>query len=136
MINIYIAGPLFSEPERAWIAVLAESISLNVESFVFIPHMECKGLNGKSIFDKCIEGLDKSNVIIAIMEGVQVDDGTSFECGYAYAKGKQVIGIRTDFRSAGDTDGTIVNAMLGFSSLKVYRDLEPIIEYLKSIAKD
>ena len=46
------------------------------------------------------------------MNGADSDSGTCFECGYAFAKGKKIIAVRTDFR-AGESGG--LNAMLSYS---------------------
>jgi nucleoside 2-deoxyribosyltransferase len=34
------------------------------------------------------------------LDGPSADDGTAFEAGYAIAKGKPVIGVRTDYRDS------------------------------------
>ena len=47
-------------------------------------------------------------------DGVDVDSGTAFEAGMAYALGIQLIVYRTDFRRAGDCDLN-VNLMLGYA---------------------
>ena len=38
------------------------------------------------------------DVVVAVLDGAAVDSGTAFEVGYAYARGKPLIGVRTDFR--------------------------------------
>lgn len=46
------------------------------------------------------------------MDGPQVDDGTAWEIGYFYQRGlleQKIIGIRTDFRRAGECEGAAVN---------------------------
>jgi len=48
--------------------------------------------------------LDDADIVIALLDGSQVDDGTALEIGYFYAgksSEQNVIGIRTDFRRAG-----------------------------------
>ena len=41
-------------------------------------------------------------MVIAVLDGSQVDDGTAWEIGYYSAlKRGQIIGTRTDFRRAG-----------------------------------
>ncbi len=45
----------------------------------------------------CYEAeLDKSDVVIVILDGIEVEAWTGFECGYARAKGKYIYGITTD----------------------------------------
>lgn len=132
---IYIAGPLFSIKDRAWIEAIDEELHEAIPDIsVFKPYDECEGLTGISIFNKCIEGINKSDIIIATMDGSSVDDGTAFECGYAYANAKNIFGIRTDFRNSGDTEGTTINAMLGFSS-RMYTDMRVMIEDIKILSE-
>ena len=52
------------------------------------------------LFHTLIEEIDKSDLIIAILDGSDVDSGTCVEIGYAYAKGKPILGLRTDFRNS------------------------------------
>ena len=47
--------------------------------------------------------------VVAVLDGVDVDSGTASEIGFAYALGKRVFGLRTDFRLAGDNFGAVVN---------------------------
>ena len=60
------------------------------------------------------ERIDKSDAVLAILDGVDVDSGTAAEIGYAFAKGKRVYGLRTDFRLAGDNIGSIVNLQVQY----------------------
>lgn len=60
------------------------------------------------------EGIDRSDGLFAILDGVDVDSGTAAEIGYAYAKGKYICGVRTDFRLAGDNPGSIVNLQVEY----------------------
>jgi nucleoside 2-deoxyribosyltransferase len=60
------------------------------------------------------ERIDKSDAVMAILDGVDVDSGTAAEIGYAFAKGKKVYGIRTDFRLAGDNIGATVNLQVQY----------------------
>jgi nucleoside 2-deoxyribosyltransferase len=53
--------------------------------------------------------LNSSDIVVAVLDGVDVDSGTAWEIGYAYAKGKPVIGLRTDFRTLSDG---VVNLMV------------------------
>ena len=60
------------------------------------------------------EMIDRSDVVIAVLDGVDVDSGTAAEVGYAFASSKRVYGIRTDFRLAGDNLGSIVNLQVEY----------------------
>jgi nucleoside 2-deoxyribosyltransferase len=110
---IYLAGPLFTMAEINFNRNLADS--LIKEGFdVYLPQNECKVCNDNDeIYNVCLQGIEKSQVILAILDGTDVDSGTSFEAGYAKALGKKIIGLRTDFRNTGDDGG--LNLMLSKS---------------------
>ena len=59
-------------------------------------------------------GIETSDGLFAILDGVDVDSGTAAEIGYAAAKGKYICGLRTDFRLAGDNPGSIVNLQVQY----------------------
>ena len=47
--------------------------------------------------------LADSDVVLVNCDGPDVDSGTSFEAGWAYARNKTIISYRTDFRAGGDS---------------------------------
>ena len=55
------------------------------------------------------KAIRKCDVIVAVLDGADVDSGTASEIGFAYALGKRIYGYRGDFRRAGDNEGSIVN---------------------------
>lgn len=133
MKKIYLAGPLFSCAEQQFNNDLFDSLSAAGYA-VFLPQKECTGLEADKIFNRCREGIDSSEIIIAILDGADADSGTCWECGYGYAKGKQIVALRTDFRKSGDTEG--FNAMLFFCANKVITGnnfLQSLLEHLKTL---
>jgi len=60
------------------------------------------------------ESINRADGVFAILDGVDVDSGTAAEIGYAFALGKRVCGLRTDFRLAGDNHGSIVNLQVQY----------------------
>ncbi|MEW6227233.1 MAG: nucleoside 2-deoxyribosyltransferase [Bacillota bacterium] len=95
MIRIYFAGPLFTTYERKFIDEC--TAKLRAEGFeVFVPHegfqkmdaaerqtMENLDDRGKALncFFKDYEALSWANVLVAMIDGTQVDDGTATEIG-------------------------------------------------------
>jgi len=60
-----------------------------------------------------------------------VDDGTAWEIGYFYAQRspeQKIIGIRTDFRRAGGSEGAVVNAMIEGACDRIVRSREELGE--------
>ena len=109
MYTIYQAGPLFSEAERDWHEKLKQALkdaghAVEWPGDLFRDDAIAKaGANATAlIFDRCIRTLDKCDCVVALLDGTQVDDGTAWEIGYAYAKGLPIYGIRTDTRQLGE----------------------------------
>lgn len=61
-----------------------------------------------------VEAIRKSNLIIAVLDGVDVDSGTASEIGYGAALDKPVIGYRGDFRLSTDNDGAMINLQVEY----------------------
>ena len=111
-MKLYLAGPLFTTPEREFISQLAKGLRAAGHE-VWVPQEHpAADRTGKAIFEKDLEGLDGAEGVVAIMDGADPDSGTCWECGYAYAKGKPVVLYRSDLRGAGDADDIPYNAML------------------------
>ncbi len=51
----------------------------------------------------------ESDIIIAVLDGIDVDSGTAAEIACGAMLGKPTIGYRGDFRLASDNDGSVVN---------------------------
>ncbi|MCG8512970.1 MAG: nucleoside 2-deoxyribosyltransferase [Halanaerobiales bacterium] len=95
MIRIYFAGPLFTTYERDFIEQCAAK--LRQEGFeVFVPHEEFFKASPEQqeereqrsarqialdVFDKDYHGVSWANVLVVMLDGAQVDDGTASEIG-------------------------------------------------------
>jgi nucleoside 2-deoxyribosyltransferase len=55
------------------------------------------------------EGIRKAEVVLAVVDGAEIDSGTASEVGFASALGKRCYGLRTDLRDSGDFIGIPVN---------------------------
>jgi nucleoside 2-deoxyribosyltransferase len=58
--------------------------------------------------------IERSDAVFAILDGVDVDSGTAAEIGYAFAKGKPILGYRGDFRLSADNEGSAVNLQVEY----------------------
>ena len=112
-LKIFISAPLFTVAEREFNRKLAEGLTAAGYA-VLLPQDRCKPVHGdlEAVFQQCLSDLDDADLIVAVLDGPDVDSGTSFEVGYAFAKNKPVIGIRTDFRTS---QGDGPNVMLRYS---------------------
>jgi|SRR5208283_1107505 len=106
--TLYFAAPLFSQAELAF----NQSIAERLEAFfaVYLPQRD-GGLFAKMveagilpnaasgrIFALDLAAINRSDVLLIILDGRAVDEGAAFELGYAHAIGKVCIGLQTDPR--------------------------------------
>jgi nucleoside 2-deoxyribosyltransferase len=120
--RIYLAAPLFSEAEQAYNLILRDLLEQHLFD-VYLPqdvgdtsHTRCREEHA-AIFAQHIQALQDADIVVAVIDGADADSGTSWEMGYAYALGKRVIALRTDFRIAGHHER--VNLMLEESAIVV-----------------
>jgi len=116
--RIYIAGPLFADHERRFlkeiVRALAEMLEVDPVEDVFLPYRDAgEASHGRRalVFEEDIKRLEEADIVIALLDGVDVDSGTCVELGYAYARGKAIFGVLTDFRKW-DDKGNVQNLNL------------------------
>jgi nucleoside 2-deoxyribosyltransferase len=103
-MKLYLAGPLFTQAERAWNLRLAAALAAAGHT-VLLPQVavqELPRIDAESVFQLCVEHVRAAQAVVAILEGADADSGTCFECGMAYAYGIPIVAVRTDFRGGGD----------------------------------
>lgn len=121
-MKIYLAGPLFSEAEQNWLRGLKRQlqdlgydVAWPYELFNQDELASWGDVASKRIMEGCRDALEACDLVVALLDGTQIDDGTAWELGFAYAKDIPSIGIRTDARYCGETPGARVNAMIAGS---------------------
>jgi len=140
---IYLAGPLFTQAEQQWLKTLQQSLQSFgdragrplevVWPYELFTQQELAAWGGRAkheIFNLCKQHLDRADMVIALLDGSQVDDGTAWELGYFFARfpeRRPIIGIRTDFRNAGDVPHALVNLMLDCSCTIIVRSVEELM---------
>lgn len=86
--KVYLAGPFFNRYQK----ILLFEVNNALESSdiqVFLPMRDAGTENPKDYASRDLKGIDESDVVMAICE--DIDSGTLFEMGYAYAKGKKIV---------------------------------------------
>jgi len=127
--RIYLSGPLFSQGEIDWGKKAKGFLQERLDVEVIWPHEIASGSTATAeIFQANLLALSECDQMVAILDGPQVDDGTAWEVGYFYSQGKQVFGLRTDFRRAGESDQSKVNLMIEHSCRCVATSLEELAE--------
>jgi nucleoside 2-deoxyribosyltransferase len=134
MRTVYLAAPLFSEAELDFNRMLRDEIKSSGFN-VFLPQEDSNNVKDRDdrqsiIFSKNEAAIEKSDIIVAVIDGADVDSGTAWEIGYAYARGKPILGLRTDFRTLG-IEGT-VNLMIERSVI-LCTSIRELLNRLKSL---
>ena len=136
--RLYLAGPLFSEAKQDWhrktkARLQAEGYEV-VWPFELFNQAEIAAWGDAApakVMEYCRDALASCDQVVALLDGPQVDDGTAWEVGFAHARGIPVVGIRTDFRAAGDVAGALVNAMIHASCRVIARNVEELVSALE-----
>jgi len=106
-MRLYLAGPLFSEAERAWLDALAEQLRAEGHD-CFLPHekfYELADVTIEEVYRVDAGGVRSAEALVAWLDGPSVDDGTACEIGMfaelVRSGGEQyrgIVAIATDLR--------------------------------------
>ncbi len=133
--RIYLSGPLFSRAEIAWGERVKRFLEDRLDGIQIVwPHelVSCQS-TAEQIFQANLQALMECDIMVAMLDGPQVDDGTAWEIGCFFMQGKKILGLRTDFRRAGEKDDSRVNLMIECSCQTVASGLEELAEALKGL---
>jgi nucleoside 2-deoxyribosyltransferase len=132
-MQIFFAAPLFNEAERGFNKRVAETF--RGEGFDVWLAQEHKFIEKSSmdekrqIFEEDLQALRESDIVVALLDGVDVDSGVAFEVGYAHAFKKRIVGLKTDHRVFSKIEE--VNLMLEVPIVVICRGPEEVLLYLK-----
>lgn len=83
--------------------------------------------------------LAECQLLVAVLDGQEVDAGTAAEIGYASALGLRCLGLRTDHRQTGETGATVnlqVESFLVASGGSVAGSLDELLAALREAVAD
>lgn len=150
-LRLYLAGPLgFTEAGRAFhqeLLTRLEKASFEVldpwrysvytdalNEIATIPLSESKREAyvrvNKNIALTNIDDLRACDLVVAVLDGTDVDSGTAWEMGYAHCLGRPIFGYRGDLRQAGENIGSVVNLQVQVclrNSRSVARTVEDLL---------
>lgn len=132
--KIYLAGPLgFSELGRAGQEEIIRALTNlgyevidpfqlapkeELERIAALPSLDAQREAWQSMNSRIGEtnrkAIDSCDALVAVLDGVDVDSGTAAEIGYAFARGKPIVGYRGDFRLSADNIGSVVNLQVEY----------------------
>jgi nucleoside 2-deoxyribosyltransferase len=134
--RIYLAGPLFTDGERAFNLALARQIE-KLGYRVFLPQRDVPPARGRGrtrrLYEGCLGGLRSADMVVAVCDGPMADDGTAWECGYAAGTGKTVYALRTDFRRVAADEH--VNLMIQEGATAFFSTVPRLLEALRRRAR-
>ncbi|BDR58877.1 nucleoside 2-deoxyribosyltransferase [Xylocopilactobacillus apicola] len=117
-MKIYFANALFTVAEQNFNAELAQKIrSIDPKIDLYLPQ-ENQSINDKNLYadSKMIalgdtENLTKSDLVVAILDGVITDPGVAAEIGVAYANKIPIVALYSDSRQLGGANQQKVEAL-------------------------
>src|SRR5262249_8025374 len=136
---LYLAAPLFSRQEQIWNVTLRNQLAevcdvyLPQEDGALLMNLIGDGMPVQKakdiIFAGDLAAIDRCNVLLLVMDGRVIDEGASFELGYAYSRGKMCIGLKTDVRrllTVGD------NPMIEGALRVIFSSVEEVLGWISS----
>lgn len=138
-MKAYLANGLFSEADQLYNKHLAAKIRDNFPNIDLYVPQENAALNDKSgyanslaIFDGDNFYLDSADLMIAVIDGVEIDSGVAVEIGrfvalkeFDKSKNRNIFGIYSDIRQQGRTNSQKIDALIadGSENQFMYRNL-------------
>lgn len=118
--KIYFAAPLFSKADQMFNEYLVKKIREELSNFEFDVYLPQENMaindknsyaNSSQILSGDLKELDESKILVAMIDGSEVDAGVAAEIGYSYAKGKIIVALFTDSRQQGYDNIKKINAL-------------------------
>jgi nucleoside 2-deoxyribosyltransferase len=142
----YIASPLgFSEAtrgyyQREYLPALARRV-VTVDPWALTSKDEVARAEREGtlraffleVSERNATAIARSDLLIAHLDGQEVDSGTAAEIGYAVGLGKPVLGIRSDLRQAGEPEMAVnlqVEGLIVHSGGFIASGLEELLDKL------
>jgi nucleoside 2-deoxyribosyltransferase len=156
MVRLYLASPLgFADSTKAFLVelntLLQSSGHAVFDPWSQLPHEALESAKRETDYPMRLNKFRQANahiagrneeairsceVVLAVLDGVDVDSGTASEIGFGYGVRKTVYGLRTDRRQTGDNEGAIVNLQVEHwitaSGGEIYLSLENLRERLST----
>lgn len=146
-LKAYLASPYgFSDStryflEKVYVPTLKEVVEVinpwELTSLKEIKDAEAAGRLEKfnmEIGKRNEDAISSADIVIAALDGQEVDAGVAAEIGFAAAKGKRIIGYRSDIRESGEKAVTVtlqVQYFIEASGGKIVKNLDELKKALQ-----
>ncbi|GLC88963.1 nucleoside 2-deoxyribosyltransferase [Lysinibacillus piscis] len=131
-MKAYLANGLFSLGDRIVNEQLAAAIRAAIPHIDLYVPQENDAINDKSAYadslaiaEADLAKLQQSDVLIAVLDGVEIDSGVAAEIGAFAMLGRPIVGVLTDVRQQGRDNQAKIEALIqdGLENQFVYRNL-------------
>lgn len=131
-MKAYLANGLFSIGDRYVNEVLAAKIREAMPTIDLYVPQENAAINDKNsyanslaIAEADLESLQASDVLIAVIDGIEIDSGVAAEIGAFSALNRPIIALFSDVRQMGRTNTKKIDALIedGTENQFIYRNL-------------
>ena len=131
-MKAYLANGLFSLGDRYVNEQLAKAIRQAVPEITLYVPQENDAINDKSTYadstsiaEADLSMLQQSDVLIAVLDGVEIDSGVAAEIGAFSMLNRPIVGLFTDVRQQGRDNEKKIHALIadGVENQFVYRNL-------------
>jgi nucleoside 2-deoxyribosyltransferase len=128
----YLANGLFSLADRNLNEKIAHTLRWGVPNLKMYVPQENPAINDKNAFADSItiakadcEELMKSDFLVAVIDGVEIDAGVAAEIGIFSTTGKPIFALYTDVRQLGRNNQKKIDALVedGTENQFIYRNL-------------
>ncbi|MDN4493414.1 nucleoside 2-deoxyribosyltransferase [Ureibacillus aquaedulcis] len=131
-MKAYLANGLFSMGDRLVNELLASEIRKEIPEIELYVPQENDAINDKHAFanslaiaDADMNKLQESDVLIAVLDGIEIDSGVAAEIGVFSTSGRPIIALFSDVRQLGRDNREKINALIedGTENQFIYRNL-------------
>ncbi|MDI7742163.1 nucleoside 2-deoxyribosyltransferase [Lysinibacillus fusiformis] len=131
-MKAYLANGLFSMGDRLVNEILAKEIRKEIPGIELYVPQENDSINDKQSFadslaiaEADMEKLQDSDVLIAVIDGIEIDSGVAAEIGVFSTFNRPIIAFFSDVRQLGRDNQQKINALIadGTENQFIYRNL-------------
>lgn len=141
--SIYIAAPLFSAAEREFNKRVKQLLTpyfrvyLPQEDGGLMVNMIAAGISpqeaAQRVFVTDVYALETCDILLIVLDGRSVDEGAAFELGFAFARGKQCVALRTDPRQLLATGN---NPMIESPIRQTFTSLDALLAWARKTTEE
>lgn len=133
--TIFISAALFTYAEQEFNRQLRDA--LEIIGFNVILPQEFEGDDDEQeLFRQCVDGVEEADLVVAVVDGAEVDAGVGFEMGVAYSQEIPIIALRTDFRRKAETTDGCLNLMLQYGATKIISNSDQPFQEIVSAVQE